>query len=402
MCRQGTGLVYRHHISIPTVDLFHRKIICIALEAETWPGYCRMSRWLKGLDQVSNLIGKLDDRAATVAEEVSGKDDNENVAGIGEIVWKRGLEDYVLDEEDGMDFDGAPDRDTSLTHHETMSDQNAGNSLESRNQEGIKTKTHGSDHDNSTGNYNDRAEQLASSESVSMAGGETTNLPQTTEKSTDSNHGSEVELTTAAPEQKESERQPKVEQGVSSKDTQREVRTLRKHVVRLNTTLEDAENEIAALRKELRNAAKRMDKDKANAKEQREAFEKQKREDMKAIHEENERALTEQRAAFEEQMTSFKRTISELEETRRQEGEKWNKEIAQALDREQEMGTRVGVLEVSSTINELNILNSWRKLTGDCWRLDQGREIDFAESNFDNAKSTSCVGFESRLVVSGI
>ena len=78
---------------------------------------------MKGLDQVSNLIGKLDDRAATVANEVSGKDDIHDVAGIGEIVSKRGLEDYVSDEEDEMDFDGAPDRDTSQTRHETMSEQ---------------------------------------------------------------------------------------------------------------------------------------------------------------------------------------------------------------------------------------------------------------------------------------
>ena len=306
---------------------------------------------MKGLDQVSNLIGKLDDRAATVANEVSGKDDIHDVAGIGEIVSKRGLEDYVSDEEDEMDFDGAPDRDTSQTRHETMSEQNSDDRKDGINQEGSKTKKAGSDHDDSTGDHKDGEEQLPFSESVSVTGGKTMNLPQTTEKSPRSNQVTEMELTTAAPEQKKTGRQQKMELGASSKDAQREVRTLRKHVVRLNTTLEHAENEIAALRKELRQAAKRMDKDKALAKEQREAFEKQKMEDMKAIHEENERALTEQRAVFEEQTTIFKRTISELEETRRQEGGKWNKEIAQALEREQEMVTRVGVLEVSSIIN---------------------------------------------------
>ena len=321
-----------------------------------------MSRWLKGLDQVSNLIGKLDDRAATVAEEVSGNDDKVDVAGIGEIMSKRRLDDDVSDEEDETDFDEAPDQDVS----QTLVDDGQ----EGMHHDGVTTKSQGSDLDKSMRNHEDKAVQPASSEAASVSGGEAMNLPQTMKQLPQPNHFTGMDLTTAL-EQKQSEQKNRMELAASSKDTQREVRTLRKHVVRLNTTLEQAESEIAALQEELRQAAKRMDKDKANAKEQREAVEKQKNEEIKAIHEEKERAITEQRTAFEDQMATFKRTISEIEKTKWQEANNWNKEIAQALEREQEMRTRTSVLEVSSVVgNEVYTLYRWRKLT-DCCQLER-------------------------------
>ena len=322
----------------------------------------RMSRWLKGLDQVSNLIGKLDDRAATVAEEVSGNDVTVDVAGIGEIMSKRRLDDDVSDEEDETDVDEAPDQGISQTLHEPMYDRNAlytslvDDGQEGMHHDGVTTKSQGSDLDKSMRNHEDKAVQPASSEAASVSGGEAMNLLQTMKQLPQPNHFTGMDLTTAL-EQKQSEQKNRMELAASSKDTQREVRTLRKHVVRLNTTLEQAESEIAALQEELRQAAKRMDKDKANAKEQREAVEKQKNEEIQAIHEEKERAITEQRTAFEDQMATFKRTISEIEKTKWQEANNWNKEIAQALEREQEMRTRTSVLEVSSVVgNEVYTL----------------------------------------------
>ena len=62
-----------------------------------------MSRWLSGLNQVSNLLEQLDDRVENVAEERAfgeGEDDEESGA-LGDILAKRGLLEEAHDSDDG-------------------------------------------------------------------------------------------------------------------------------------------------------------------------------------------------------------------------------------------------------------------------------------------------------------
>lgn len=296
---------------------------------------------MKGFDQVSNLIEKLDDRVATVAEERSGKEDADDLSGIGEILSKRGLEDNVEDEVDEICLDAVSDQKNShnlqATHNQNVMYVSASDDGEQMEFQQEEQAIGGDDCEEG---HEDKADLLASLESASVPASETvTMLNQRKVKALpySSKGKNEMDLVTA------------------SKEAQKEVRTLRKHVVRLNMTLEKAENEIAALREELGQAAKRMEKDRIGAKEEREAARRQKNEEIRALQDEKERALKEQKAGFEGLVATFKDNIAELENTRKKEVGKWNKEIAQALEREQEMRTRADVLEVRPCENEKNL-----------------------------------------------
>jgi hypothetical protein len=303
-----------------------------------------MSRWLKGFDQVSNLIEKLDDRVATVAEERSGKEDADDLSGIGEILSKRGLEDNVEDEVDEICLDAVSDQKNSHNHPATHNQNVMYVSARDDGEQGVHQMEFQQEEqafgDDCEEDHEDKADLLASLESASVRASETVTMlnPSKVKALPYSSKGNkEMDLVTA------------------SKEAHKEVRTLRKHVVRLNMTLEKAENEIAALREELGQASNRMEKDRIGAKEEREAARRQKNEEIRALQDEKERALKEQKAGFEGLVATFKDNIAELENMRKKVLGKWNKEIAQALEREQEMRTRVDVLEVRPCENEKNL-----------------------------------------------
>jgi hypothetical protein len=134
------------------------------------------------------------------------------------------------------------------------------------------------------------------------------------------------------------------------KEAQKESRTLRRHVVSLNEQLEAAENELHAQRKELERAAERMEKDRIRAKEEKEASQKRQAQEIFVLKQQNEKTLKEQQARFEEQLEGYRTRLKEEENKRKQEGGDWNKEISQAIDREQEMRQVVGALEDEKAI----------------------------------------------------
>jgi hypothetical protein len=134
------------------------------------------------------------------------------------------------------------------------------------------------------------------------------------------------------------------------KEAQKEARTLRRHVVSLNEQLEAAENEIQAQRKELERAAERMEKDRVRTKEEKEASQKRHAQEVALLKAQSEQTLKEQQARFEEQLEGYRKRLAEEENKRKQEGGDWNKEIAQAIDREQEMRNAVSSLEEEKAV----------------------------------------------------
>eukprot|EP00934_Nitzschia_sp_Nitz4_P001069 Nitzschia sp. Nitz4//scaffold22_size323478//119997//122571//NITZ4_000523-RA/size323478-augustus-gene-0.196-mRNA-1//1//CDS//3329542983//1069//frame0 len=150
------------------------------------------------------------------------------------------------------------------------------------------------------------------------------------------------------------------------KQAQKEVRQLRRHVVSLNTTLEQAEQEIQALRGELGTVAERMEKDRLKAKEQKESAQKQAAEQLAAQKAQYEQQLQQQQQKLQEQLKEQKKVMEDLEYKRRQEGGDWNKEMEQAMEREQEMQQRVVLLEDEKAVflNQISTLQNQQATLG--------------------------------------
>jgi hypothetical protein len=132
---------------------------------------------------------------------------------------------------------------------------------------------------------------------------------------------------------------------IEAKEAQKEARTLRRHVVSLNSQLEAAESELQAQRKELELAAVRMEKDRKKAKLDKEAAQKKSAQELAALKMQHQQILTEQESRFENQIASFRATIEQVEDQRQQEGGNMNKELAQFQEREQELSNRTNMLE---------------------------------------------------------
>lgn len=130
-----------------------------------------------------------------------------------------------------------------------------------------------------------------------------------------------------------------------AREAQKEARTLRRHVVTLNSQLENAEAEINAQRNELERAAERMEKDRIRNKEEREKEKARHAEEMKQMKQQHETSLAEHKKRFEQQLEDARQHLRQVEERRMQEGGDWNKELANALEREKEMVRRVASLE---------------------------------------------------------
>jgi hypothetical protein len=130
-----------------------------------------------------------------------------------------------------------------------------------------------------------------------------------------------------------------------ARDAQKEARTLRRHVVSLNSQLESAEAEMTAQRNELERAAERMEKDRIRNKEEREKEKARHAEEVKQMKQQHENSLAEHKKRFEQQLEDARQHLRQVEERRMQEGGDWNKELANALEREKEMVRLVAALE---------------------------------------------------------
>jgi hypothetical protein len=130
-----------------------------------------------------------------------------------------------------------------------------------------------------------------------------------------------------------------------AREAQKESRTLRRHIVSLNSELETAEAEIMAQRTELERAAERMEKDRTRHKEEKERLVTRQAEELKALKLQHEQNVSKLRGRSDQQLEDARNRMRELEERRMQEGGDWTKELEGALQREQESARRMAMLE---------------------------------------------------------
>jgi hypothetical protein len=319
-----------------------------------------MSRWLTGLNQVSTLLEKLDDRVEIVVEERAIAEDGGDGGGshgvlIDDILSRRGLAADSKDEAD--ETDGVNDKDSQLQPADDssgMKSDNAGDGKQMLPNDPMTVSTRGEDQPTGVKVGHPEIGSLSRSEREKAKISEDT--PKTVETTQSANRTAEFAPTTASdttsgktipniPPRNSSRSKKEVELSVASKEAQKEVRVLRRHVVKLHENLEQAENEITALRGELGRAAERMEKDRSRAKDQKEAMQKTHAEELNSQRKQHEQVLTDQKTRLTEQLGKYKEKLSELENQRKQEGGDWNKEISQAFQREEEANHRVVLLE---------------------------------------------------------
>lgn len=135
-----------------------------------------------------------------------------------------------------------------------------------------------------------------------------------------------------------------------AKEAQKEARTLRRHVVSLNTHLEKAEAEMDAQRKELDRAAERLEKDRIRHKEEREKEKARHAEEIKAAKLQANEILQQTKQNAEEQLENQRKELRIAEERRMQEGGDWNKEMATAVQREKEMSVQLAAMEDEKSV----------------------------------------------------
>lgn len=144
---------------------------------------------------------------------------------------------------------------------------------------------------------------------------------------------------------RQNQQREKEELLVEIREAQKESRTLRRHVVALNEQLEAAEAELQAQRVELDRAAERMEKDRKRAKEDKEKGKKQHADEIASLKSQHDKNLKEQKDRMEEQLEAYRKRLAEEEKLRKQEGGDWNKEMSDAIEREQQMRHTVTQLE---------------------------------------------------------
>jgi len=150
------------------------------------------------------------------------------------------------------------------------------------------------------------------------------------------------------------------------RESQKESRTLRRHVVALNKQLEHAETELQAQRVELERAAERMEKDRARHREDRESEKTRHSEEIKTIKTQNDKTLKELKQRSDSQIDDVRKQLRDLEDRRMQEGGDWNKELIDAVQREQEMARRLALMEdeKGTLLSQISILQDQQLALG--------------------------------------
>lgn len=129
------------------------------------------------------------------------------------------------------------------------------------------------------------------------------------------------------------------------RDAQKEVRTLRRHFVTLNQQLENAESELKAQQTELEQAAERMEKDRLKHKTERDTERQAHSQQLQRLEKEHSQQLAEQKLAAQEKYTQLSQNLQQMEQVRQQEGGNYDKELQDAVEREQFLGRQNAALE---------------------------------------------------------
>ena len=282
-----------------------------------------MSNWLSS---VNNLLEKLDDTAETVAERRQLGDEtvSDGKGDIGDILAKRGLDYTDQEETTEAEHAKATDVENPPSNHQEESKGNESSDLTAAN-DNAKTE----------------------SEQINPESDTKTKAKVDSEKEikiTQKTHLSKAPPP-ASPVRTGPKSQKERELVMEAKEAQKESRTLRRHVVSLNAQLEAAESEIQAQRNELERAAEQMEKDRMRTKEAKESVKKLHIQELTALKEHNAKALKEQQKRFEEQLETYRNKLTEVESQRKQEDGDWSKEMTNVIEREQEVNSRLILLE---------------------------------------------------------
>lgn len=130
-----------------------------------------------------------------------------------------------------------------------------------------------------------------------------------------------------------------------ARDAHKEARTLRRHVVALNSQLEAVEAETKAQRAELERVGERMEKDRARAKEEKERVIARHADEIKTLRKQQETIVDELKSRNEHLIEESRNQLREVEKRRKEEGGDWNKELLGAIEREQEAQRKCIALE---------------------------------------------------------
>lgn len=188
----------------------------------------------------------------------------------------------------------------------------------------------------------------------------------------------------------------KAQDSAEAKEALKQVRILRRHVLSLNQELEKAESEMQAQRDELERAADRMEKDRVRRKEEQEKEKVRHAEELRALKSQHDQILKDVKARSDQQVNDVRRQLKELENRRMQEGGDYNNELAEAVQREQDMMQRYSMLEdeKSTMLSQIATLQAQQESLGS--RLESlsqsadsatQRERE-AEDRLDDALST--------------
>mmetsp|Transcript_18354 Transcript_18354/g.26314 ORF Transcript_18354/g.26314 Transcript_18354/m.26314 type:complete len:645 (+) Transcript_18354:575-2509(+) len=178
----------------------------------------------------------------------------------------------------------------------------------------------------------------------------------------------------------------------STKQT-KEIRKLRRHIIKLNTDLEATEREMNAQRIELERAATRMERDRTRHKQERDTLKTEHANELALVKKEYEGRLEEASAKHATQMEELRKRLERAEEMRAREGGEWNSELEEAVKRERHAQERVVALEdekgvlvgqVSSLQGQITALESRLESSTKSHETASERERE-AEDRLDSA-----------------
>jgi hypothetical protein len=335
-----------------------------------------MSKWLSNFN---NLLEKLDDTAEAVAEErraiEDGTDPGSDDAGvdfdIDDILAKRGLaldptdveaplqheEDVETNESDDLILDGDTQTEETENVQANSESQTQAESVESTDQGQQSNMQQMAEPSlevfGEVENDQETSQESSSKDAMTRTGkpedeDQEPNAPATPKKASAEKLVAPPSPSTAppmAPPARPEKTQKDKKLLLEAKEAQKESRTLRRHVVSLNSQLEAAESELQAQRKELERAAEQMEKDRLRTKEAKENTKKLQNQELTALKAQNGQALKDQQGRFEDQLEAYRKKVADVENQRKQEDGDWSTEMTNIVEREQEMSQRLMLLE---------------------------------------------------------
>jgi len=168
---------------------------------------------------------------------------------------------------------------------------------------------------------------------------------------------------------------------------QKELRKHRRHIVKLNTDLNDTERELDAQRTELERAAVRIEKDRLRNKEEKEQLELSHKKEIENANKEHQSIMESLKSKHAEQIADMESRLERAEQTRAKEGGDMTMELAESASRERETLKKVlnleeekstQALQISTLQTQMSVLQSRLETTSEAHKsaMEREREAD--------------------------